>query len=204
MSRIAIIGGAGNVGQRLTAEALRRGHSVTIVGRKAPAQLPEGVSFVQGDVTADPQAVGAAIKGNDVLISAARFADVTAADVLATARAAGISRLLVVGGAGSLEVAPGVRLVDTPEFPDAYKVEALPGADFLDALRKVGDLDWTFLSPAAIFGPGERTGSFRLGGDQFMPGKDGPSTISYEDFAVAMLDEIETPNHIRQRFSIAY
>ncbi|MET0288765.1 MAG: NAD(P)-dependent oxidoreductase [Pseudoxanthomonas sp.] len=204
MSSIALIGGTGNVGRRLLAESLQRGHRVTVVARKPVTDLPPGVAFVEGDVAADPTGLGAKLAGHDVLISAARFDTVTADHVLAAARAAGIPRLAVVGGAGSLEVAPGVRLVDTPEFPAEYKSEALPGAAFLDQLRGVSDIDWTFLSPAAFFGPGERTGHFRLGGDAFMTDGEGTSRISYEDFAVALLDEIEQPRHSRQRFSVVY
>ncbi len=205
MASIALIGGTGNVGRRILAEALRRGHTVTVVARTPAAGLDgPGVSFVQGDITADPAALGAQLAGHDVLVSSTRFDTVTADQVLAAVRAARIPRLAVVGGAGSLEVAPGVRLVDTPEFPEAYKSEALPGAAFLDQLRGVEDLDWTFLSPAAFFGPGERTGTFRLGGDAFLTDAKGESRISYEDFAVALLDEIETPRHVRQRFSVVY
>jgi uncharacterized protein len=204
MSSIALLGGTGNVGRRLLAEALRRGHTVTVVARKPVADLPPGVSFVEGDIAADPDGLGARLGRHDVLVSSARFDTVTADHVLTAARAAGIPRLAVVGGAGSLEVAPGVRLVDTPEFPAEYKSEALPGATFLEQLRGVSDIDWTFLSPAAFFGPGERTGHFRLGGDSFLTDAEGNSRISYEDFAVALLDEIEQPRHSRQRFSVVY
>jgi putative NADH-flavin reductase len=204
MSSIALIGGTGNVGRRLLAEALRRGHTVTVVARKPVSDLPGEVSFVEGDIQADPAGLGARLEGHDVLVSSARFATVTADHVLGTARAAGIKRVLVVGGAASLEVAPGVRLLDSPEFPEEYKSEAVPGAQFLADLRGVSDIDWTFLSPAAYFHPGERTGTFRLGGDAFMTDAEGKSAISYEDYAVALLDEIETPKHVRQRFSIAY
>ncbi|TAA09696.1 NAD(P)-dependent oxidoreductase [Pseudoxanthomonas winnipegensis] len=204
MASIALLGGTGNVGRRLLAEALRRGHTVTVIARKPVDDLPEGVAFVQGDITADPAGLGAKLTGHDVLISAARFAEVTPEHVLTAVRAAKIPRLAVVGGAGSLEVAPGVRLVDTPEFPAAYKSEALPGATFLDELRGVKDITWTFLSPAAFFGPGERTGQFRLGGDAFLTDAKGESRISYEDYAVALLDEIESPKHSGQRFSVLY
>lgn len=205
MSSIALIGGTGNVGRRILAEALRRGHTVTVVARTpAPDLSGAGVAFVEGDIAADPAGLGARLKGHDVLVSSTRFATVTAEHVLTAARAAGIRRVLVVGGAGSLEVAPGVRLIDTPEFPAEYKSEAVPGAAFLDQLRGVDDIAWTFLSPAGYFHPGERTGRFRLGGDALMTDAQGMSAISYEDYALALLDEIETPRHLRQRFSIAY
>ncbi|PZP60630.1 NAD(P)-dependent oxidoreductase [Pseudoxanthomonas winnipegensis] len=204
MASIALLGGTGNVGRRLLAEALRRGHTVTVIARKPVDDLPTGAVFVQGDITADPAALGAKLTGHDVFISSANFANVTADHVLGAVRAAGIPRLAVVGGAGSLEVAPGVRLVDTPQFPAEYKFEALPGAAFLDQLRAVKDITWTFLSPAAFFGPGERTGQFRLGGDAFLTDAKGESRISYEDYAVALLDEVESPRHDGQRFSVLY
>jgi len=114
-----------------------------------------------------------------------------------------VKRYLVVGGAGSLEVAPGVRLVTTPDFPAAYKAEASKGADFLDLLRTVDDLDWTFLSPSAMFVPGERTGKFRLGRDKLLSNENG-SSISFEDYAIALADEIENPRHVKQRFTVGY
>lgn len=118
-------------------------------------------------------------------------------------RAAGVKRYLVVGGAGSLLVAPGQRLVDQPDFPEAYKAEATKGADFLDLLKTVTDLDWTFLSPSMMFIPGERTGTFRLGKDDLLTNEQG-SSISFADYAIALVDEVETPRHIRQRFTVGY
>ena len=113
-------------------------------------------------------------------------------------------RYLVVGGAGSLEVAPGKKLIDTPNFPAAYKPEAGAGGVFLDLLRGEKDIDWTFLSPSALIGAGERTGKFRLGGDQLLTAPDGKSSISYEDYAVALVDELEKPAHSRRRFTVGY
>jgi putative NADH-flavin reductase len=107
------------------------------------------------------------------------------------------------GRAGSLEVAPGVKLIETPEFPEIYKAEAAAGGVFLDVLRKEPSLDWTFLSPSALFIPGERTGKFRLGGDQLLANDKG-SSISFEDYAIAMADEIEKPAHSRARFTVGY
>ena len=110
----------------------------------------------------------------------------------------------MVGGAGSLEVAPGQRLVDQPFFHAEWKPEALGGAAFLEALRAEPDLDWTFLSPSALFVPGERTGVFRLGDDQLLTAADGKSSISFEDYAVALVDELETPQRRRRRFTVGY
>jgi len=115
----------------------------------------------------------------------------------------GVKRYFVVGGAGSLEVAPGVKLIDTPQFPAAHKAEAAKGGEFLDLLRRETILDWAFLSPSAMVGPGERTGKFRLGKDQLLTNKKG-SSISWEDYAIAAVDELEKPAHIRQRFTVGY
>lgn len=202
--KIAIIGATGNVGTRLTDEALRRGHTVAALARHA-STLParDGVTAHDVDV-ADTQALAAALRGNDVAISTVRFLQTTAGQIVEAVKAAGIRRLLVVGGAGSLYVAPGLQLVDTPTFPDAYKAEASAGRDFLDALRGETQLDWTFLSPSALFTPGERTGKFRLGNDELLTAADGKSWISMEDYAIAMLDEIEQAKHVRERFTVGY
>ena len=114
-----------------------------------------------------------------------------------------MKRYLVVGGAGSLEVAPGQRVIDLHDFPEAYKAEASGGAAFLEQLRQVTELEWTFLSPSAEFVPGERTGQFRVGKDALLSNAQG-SRISFEDYAVALVDEIEHPAHVRQRFTVGY
>jgi putative NADH-flavin reductase len=137
------------------------------------------------------------------VISAVHFTASDASVLIGAVKTAGAKRYLVVGGAGSLEAAPGVALVDTPDFPQAYKAEALAGAEFLDLLRKEPTLDWTFLSPSAMFVPGERTGKFRLGTDQLLTNEHG-SSISFEDYAIAFVDEIEKPAHSRQRFTVGY
>ncbi|QUN27067.1 NAD(P)-dependent oxidoreductase [Cupriavidus sp. KK10] len=202
--KIAIIGATGRVGTRLTDEALRRGHQVTAIARHA-SKLParDGVTTRDVDAT-DSAALAAALAGNDVVISSARFAQLNAQQVTSAVRQAGVPRLLVVGGAGSLCVAPGVQLVDTPNFPDAYKPEALAGRDFLNALRGEQQIKWTFLSPSALFEPGERIGKFRVGEETLLSDAAGKSWISMEDYAIAMLDEIEKPAHSRQRFTVGY
>jgi uncharacterized protein len=136
-------------------------------------------------------------------VSAIHF---TASDpklLIEAVKEAGVKRYFVVGGAGSLEVSLGVKLVDTPQFPAAYKAEATKGGEFLDLLRKEKELEWTFLSPSAVIGPGERTGRFRLGKDQLLTTDKG-SSISWEDYAIAAVDELEKPAHIRQRFTVGY
>lgn len=203
MAKIALIGASGNAGARILKELSDRGHSVTGIARHPEkiAALP-GVTAVAGDVF-DVEGLAAILKGHDAVVSSVHFLASDPDKLIAAVRASGVTRYLVVGGAGSLEVAPGKRLVDQPDFPAAYHAEASKGAAFLDLLRGIDDLDWTFLSPAAMFVPGERTGTFRLGTDQLLVGEGG-SSISFEDYAVALVDEIETPKHIRRRFTVGY
>lgn len=202
--KIAIVGATGNVGQRLTAEAVQRHHRVTAIARHTDSLTPSDLLVpCQADLQY-PSTLGKILRGHDLVISATRFAGNRPELIIDAVRQAGISRLLVVGGAGSLEVAPGKMLVDTPAFPEAYKEEALAGVVFLQALRSTTDLDWTFLSPSALFEPGQRTGTFRLGKDTLLADKDGSSRISMEDFAIAMMDEAENPAHPRQRFTVGY
>jgi hypothetical protein len=202
--KIALIGASGNVGSRLLAEALRRGHTVTAVVRH-PEKVPSqpGVTARQGDVNA-PETLAPLLAGHDAVISSTRFLDHDPAKLTAAVQQAQHARLLVVGGAGSLEVAPGVQLVDTPQFPAAYKPEASAGRAFLNVLRQERVLSWTFLSPSALFVPGERTGRFRLGADQLLTSAEGKSWISFEDFAIALFDELEHPKHERGRFTVGY
>lgn len=127
-----------------------------------------------------------------------------AGSIIDAAKRSGVKRLLVVGGAGSLEIAPGKRLIDQPDFPAQWKEGALRTAAFLDQLLGETELDWAFVSPAAMLAPGKRTGTYRVGADQLLTDSDGESRISLEDYAVAMLDEIERPQHHRRRFSVAY
>ena len=202
--KIAVIGASGNAGSRITAELARRGHSVTAIARhpeKIAAQA--NVTPTEGDVM-DQAGLARLLAGHDAAISSVHFLASDPAKLIAAAKESKVGRYLVVGGAGSLEVAPGVRLVTTPGFPVAYKAEAEKGAAFLDLLRAEKELNWTFLSPSALFTPGERTGKFRLGNDQLLTATDGKSSISFEDFAVALADEIERPAHIRQRFTVGY
>ncbi|MBZ9791001.1 NAD(P)-dependent oxidoreductase [Rhizobium sp. 3T7] len=203
MANIALIGASGNAGSRILKELSDRGHGVTAIARNPEkiAALP-GVTAVKGDVF-DKIGLAALIRGHDAVISAVHFTASDPGILIEAARNSGVKRYLVVGGAGSLEVAPGVRLVTTPDFPAAYKAEASKGADFLDLLRTVDDLDWTFLSPSAMFVPGERTGKFHLGRDQLLSNENG-SSISFEDYAIALADEIENPRHVKQRFTVGY
>lgn len=202
--KIAIIGASGNVGLRLVAEAISRGHAVTAIARTPGADTGDaGVTWQVADL-ADPDSIASALAGNDVAILSVPFRTTDFARALDGIRQAGIGRLLVVGGAASLEVAPGQVLLDTPGFPDFIKPEAEPARQALNRLRAETALDWTFLSPSMMFGPGERTGKFRLGTEMLLTAADGQSHISYEDYAIALLDEVETPRHSRARFTVGY
>lgn len=202
--KIAVIGASGNAGSRITTELAGRGHQVTAIARHPERIAPSAsVTPAKGDVM-DQAGLARLVTGHDAAISSVHFLASDPVKLIAAARESKVARYLVVGGAGSLEVAPGVRLVTTPSFPVAYKAEAEAGAAFLDLLRAEPELNWTFLSPSALFVAGERTGKFRLGTDQLLTAADGKSWISFEDFAVALADEIERPAHIRQRFTVGY
>ena len=204
MSKIAIIGATGRAGSQLLEEALRRGHTVTAIARNTDKLgVRPGVTPKQVDAL-DADALQQAISGSDVVISAAHFATLPASAVIGPVKQAGVKRLLVVGGAGSLLLPDGSRVIDSPGFPAEYKAEASAGAEFLETLRQEKQLDWTFLSPSALFDGTERTGKFRLGQDDLLVNGDGKSSISFTDFAIALIDEVETPKHSRKRFTVGY
>jgi uncharacterized protein len=201
-SKIAVYGATGMIGSRLVAEALERGHEVTGVTRSG-GELPAGATAVQGSA-GDAELTARIAAEHDVLISAIgpsrTGGDRRAylADLATLVETLGDKRLLVIGGAGSLLI-DGQRLVDSPEFPEIYKAEALIAAEALEYFRGLGEqVDWTFISPAPIIAPGERTGVFTLGTDS-----PAGESVSAEDFAVALIDEIEKPVHRRRRFTLA-
>jgi uncharacterized protein len=162
MAHVALIGASGRAGSAILKELSDRGHKITAIARNPEkiATLPN-VNAKKGDAL-DGKGLVTLLKGHDAVISAVHFSGSDPKTLIDAARASGARRYLVVGGAGSLEVAPGKRLVDQPDFPAAYKTEALKGAEFLDRLKGEEALDWTFLSPSALFVPGERTSKFRL------------------------------------------
>lgn len=213
--RIVLFGATGNVGRRVAAEALGRGHEVIGVVRDPAAATEAGVPLVKGDAT-KAESVAQLAQGADAVVSAIsprpNARGLAAPSLAANTRAmiaglqrAGVKRVLFVGGAGSLEVAPGQQLVDQPGFPEEYKAEALEGREALELWRtKASGLDWTFLSPAAEIAPGERTGRYRTTGDQLLSDAEGRSFITFEDYAVAVLDELERPRHVGRRFGVAY
>jgi len=214
--KIALFGATGMVGSRIAAEAARRGHKVSALVRQ-----PERVAAASGlagpnilpakaDLL-DAASVGAAVRGHDVVASAYAPPKDQLGDLLLASRAlvegvraAGLRRLVVVGGAGSLEVAPGKQLVDTDGFPEAYKAIALAHREAFDYYRTVTDIDWTFFAPAAIIAPGERTGTFRTGAHTLIADANGESRISAEDYAIAFVDELEQGRFIHQIATVAY
>jgi putative NADH-flavin reductase len=206
---IALIGATGYVGSGLLAEALARGHRVTAIVRHGGGRLRPhaGLTAVEGDAT-DATALARVIDGHDLVISA--FNPGLDADgrgtraIVEGVKRAAVGRLLVVGGAGSLHLPSGERVVDQPGFPAEWKDGALRTAAFLDWLRVEKELDWVFLSPAAMLVRGERTGRYRVGKDELLTDSNGESRISLEDYAVAMLDEAELPRHHQTRFTVAY
>ncbi|AXA26469.1 MULTISPECIES: NAD(P)-dependent oxidoreductase [Pseudomonas] len=204
MSKIAIIGATGRAGSQLLEEALRRGHSVVAIARD-PSSLQgrEGVTVKALDAK-DSAALQAAVTGVDAVLSAAHFSTLAPQAIIEPVKRAGVKRLLVVGGAGSLLLPSGQRVIDSPDFPEAYKAEASAGVGFLDTLRQEPTLDWTFLSPSAEFVEGERSGRYTLGKDHLLIGADGKSWITFADYAIALIDELEKPAHTRQRFTVGY
>ena len=208
--KVVLFGASGMIGSRILSELVTRGHSVTAVVRDTTKLPPvDGVTAKQGDCL-DADNVAELVKGSDAVISAYAPGFTSLGNLVLATKAliaglqkAVVRRLLVVGGAASLEVAPGVQLVDTPTFPPDWKGIALAHRDAL-AVIKGADLDWTSLSPAALIEPGVRTGTFRLATDQLVVDEKGDSKISAEDFAVAMVDELEKGVHVRQRFTVGY
>ncbi|MDI6539642.1 NAD(P)-dependent oxidoreductase [Pantoea ananatis] len=201
--KIALIGASGQAGSRILNELASRGHTITAIARSPDKIiLTRCVTPATGNIN-DPQALAQLLAGHDVVVSAVHFSASDPDKLIGAVKASGAKRYCVVGGAGSLEVSPGVKVVDTPDFPEIYKTEAQAGVTFLEKLRAQDDLNWTFLSPSAVFTAGKRTGTFRLGGDQLLTSEN-VSSISFEDFAIAMADEIENPAHARQRFTVGY
>jgi putative NADH-flavin reductase len=211
--KVLLVGASGNIGRAIGTELLARGHEVTGVTRSGKAVDGLDIPVAAGDVT-DAATLADLAVGKDAVISAVGprhdGSDPTSPYLAAAAaltealRKVDVRRLLVVGGAGSLEIAPGARLVDSPDFPAAWKADALRQADALEAYQAVEDLDWTYVSPAALIGPGERTGAYRLGGDQLVVDADGNSEISYADYAAVVVDELEQGNAVRRRITAAY
>lgn len=212
--KIALIGASGNIGSAIRDEALSRGHQVTAIVRR-PEKITvtnPNLTVAKGDVLEGK--VDELVKGQDAVISAYNpgwdnpdmYNEQIKAyqAIIDGVKKAGVKRLLVVGGAGSLEVSPGVQLIDAMDLPEQVKGGVLATRETLYMLQKETELDWTFLSPSMNIASGERTGKFRLGKDQLIKNEAGESRISTQDYAVAMIDELENPKHSRQRFTVGY
>lgn len=207
--KVVVYGASGMIGQRVVTELLQRGHTVTGAARNPEKIDPQaGLTPMHADAS-DLSTLIQTAEGHDAVISAIgpdfQNPDTFQAqtdNLIQAFTQTHIPQVLVVGGAGGLEVAPGVRVIDTPEFPDAWKgisrqhILALPK-------YKASDLNWTFVCPAIVIEPGERTGSYRVGGDQVVFDDAGQSYISAEDFAIALVDELENPRYSKQRITIA-
>ena len=216
MKNVVLIGASGFVGTAILNELLNRGHKVTAIVRdptKVTASNPN-LKVVQADVT-DTDVLIEASKGKDAVISAynpgwknPNIYEETLKNyplIVDSVKKAGVERLLIVGGAGTLFYAPGKMVMDADDIP----AKLLPGIKslgefYLNTLLKENDIDWIFLSPAANMTPGERTGKFRIGKDDLVVGVNGDSNISVEDYAVAMVDELEQKHHHKERFTIGY
>jgi len=201
--KVAVLGASGRAGSEITRELAARGHQVTAIARK-PEAIPalDGVTARQGDA-GDAAALAGLIAGSDAVISALHF-DVGVPTLVGALKQAGVPRLLVTGGAASLTLPDGSRLIDSPSFPAEWKVPAQGGIAFLEALKGESEIDWTFFSPAALIFEGPRTGAYRAGGDQLVVDDKGDSKISFADYAIAMVDELEQHKHSRARFTAAY
>jgi uncharacterized protein len=213
--KIAIVGATGMIGSKLLEEAIDRGHVVTAVSRHA-TKLPvhDRVRAVEADVN-DTEALAAAFSGQDAILHAFAPPRLSVAErveqqragtrsIIAATKSAGVRRILAVGGAGTLEVAPGVINADRPEFPASWEGGVKSTALIKGLLAADPDLDWTFLCPSHDIFVGERTGKFRLGLDRMLVDADGKSSISTADYAIAMIDELENPKHSRKRFTVGY
>jgi putative NADH-flavin reductase len=217
--KVALIGASGFVGSKILEEALARGHQVTALVRK-PEALPSHANLtVRSLDVADVDALAEALKGHDAVISAfspgrgvpgEEIYDAHVAGhkaVIAAVKRSGVTRYLAVGGAASLKTKDGVELLDSPEFPKDFEpfkggIRGTRSQYYL--LKEEPELDWVFLAPSAFLQPGERTGRFRIGKDHLLVDEAGASRISLEDYAMAMIDEVERPAHHRERFTVGY
>lgn len=204
---IALIGASGNIGTKITNELLDRGYNVTAICRN-PDKLEdrEGVTAVAGDLL-EPQQLAEVLKGHDAVISAAPFVTDASEKLFEAVRNSGVKRYLMVGGAASLLNAEGVKVWETLQdvgIPEPVLANIGEGMRAYDLIQQEDSLDWTFFSPAVMIGPGERTGKFRLGKDNVVADENGDSKISYDDYAIALVDELDQGNSIKSRFTIGY
>ena len=211
--KVLVLGANGGVGKDVTDELVSRGHQVTAASRTGNSAPAEGVTPVTLDATS-ATAIAAAAEGHEAIVNAigprfgqddlAILSNVANA-LIAGAQESGVTRVVVVGGSGTLEVAPGVRLVDTDNMPAEYKPLAQAHADAFDVyLGRADGLEWTYLTPPPEFFPGDRTGTYRAEGDSYLAGPDGRSQLSYADMAVAVVDALEQDTNKGARVAVAY
>jgi uncharacterized protein len=202
--KIAIIGATGFIGQYIFNEAVSRQHQVTALVRD-PAKVTTAANVkAQALEIDDAAALKQALAGQDAVVVSVHYENRDLEKLINNIKATGVKRVLFVGGAASLEVAPGVQLFDTPEFPDQWKATAGAARDLLNLLRGEKEFNWVYISPSAFIEPGQRTNNFRLGKDQLLVNEKGESRISNQDFAVAVINELETPQHQQTRFTVGY
>lgn len=202
--KIAIIGGSGMIGTAAVAEAAARGHQVTAIARnEEKIEKADKVTPTYGDIE-DGDGLAGTLVGHDAIVSSVRFLDFDPKALLGAVRKSGVKRWVMVGGAGSLQVEPGKIFLDSENFPEPARPEASAGKAAVDVIKQADDLDWTVVCPSGQIAPGERTGSYRTGDDTLIFDADGKAHISVPDFAIALIDVLESGNHIRQKFSVGY
>lgn len=210
--RIAIIGATGNIGSRVVTEALGRGHEVTAISRNSAkiTEVNKQLHVISCDIFKTSE-LSKHLKNQDVVISAyapsyenvGQLVDATKS-LIEVAKKAKVKHLIIVGGAGSLEVAHNTLLLDSPDFPVAWRPIAMAHKEAMHLYEAEKMLNWSYAHPAATIEPGMRTGKFRIGGSTLLADEMGNSKISIEDYAIALIDEAEKPNHIHKRFVVAY
>lgn len=201
--KIALVGATGNAGSRVLAELVGRGHHITGIVRN-PDKVPTGDQVTATQTDGSRGSLAQAIAGHDAVVSSVKFLDLDPDILVPAVVDSGVKRYVVVGGAGSLIGPNGVKEFDDPNFPPPAKPNSVRGGYMLDLLEQTDGLDWTYISPSRMFVPGERTGKFRYGKDHLLFDDTGDSRISFEDFAIALADELETPRYVGQRFTIGY
>ncbi len=201
--KVVVVGATGNVGPHVVAELLARGHQVTAISRH-PDSLEDqaGLTKKSGDIE-QPEKLAAALSDHDAIITSVRFVDFNFDKLMQAIKSSSVDRYLVVGGAGSLTDTNGALVYERPAMPEPARHNSKLGGEWLDAISQT-DLDWTMLCPGLKFFDGTRTGTFRLGKDDLIVADDGTSSISFQDYAIALVDELETPKHSKQRFAVGY